>query len=273
MIMGRLGIVAGGGNLPLAIARGAKKQGIYVVVCCVTDDFAPGLESVADRLYCLPLHAPYEILRLFTQEKVTEVVLVGKVWKDRVFHDMALNGLMVDYMGHDGPRSDEGILQKFASDFESVGITVTSQLKYAGDQLAGSGVLGEKIPSERELLDVEFGFKVAKHIGAMDIGQSVVVKDRIVLAIEAIEGTDATILRGGQLGGPGSVVVKVSRPSQDMRFDVPTVGPETIRRMVEVGAGCLALEAGHAIMVDREEMLRLADEMGVSVVGYQPANR
>ena len=165
---------------------------------------------------------------------------------------------------------DDVILRGVAQELEAEGITVVESTRFLSSLLAQEGVLTTSTPNEQQWADVRLGFTVAKEVGRWDIGQSVVVKRGTVLAVEGVEGTNAAVRRGGELGGAGAVVVKVSKPQQDLRFDVPAVGPDTIAVMREVGASVLALEAGKTLMLDKPELLLAADAQGISVVGLNP---
>jgi len=162
---------------------------------------------------------------------------------------------------------DDGILRALAAELEKEGIAIQESTLYLSSILAPKGILSKRKPTAKEMRDIEFAYTVAKEIGKLDIGQCVVAKDECILAIEAIEGTDETIRRGGMLGKRDVVVVKVSKPHQDMRFDVPAVGEGTIETMREVGGSCLAIESGKTIIFDKEEMIKLANKFDVCIIG------
>ena len=166
-------------------------------------------------------------------------------------------------------KKDDSILRAVAAELESEGITVRESTLYLDNLLAPAGVLTRKKPSKDEQKDIEFGWETAKEIGRLDIGQTVVVKNQAVLAVEAIEGTDEAIRRGGRLCGQGAVVVKICKPHQDLRFDLPAVGMQTIDTMREVKASCLAIEAGKTIIFDREAVMEAANQAGITVVAIQ----
>ncbi|HHY47804.1 MAG TPA: LpxI family protein, partial [Firmicutes bacterium] len=264
---GRLGIVAGEGDLPIVIAREARLRGLDVVICYVAGEPGPGLMDVSNKVHRVPLSRPAEIIRVLQQERVLMAILAGKVWKDLMFRDQEVGDYIARYLPPGEPRNDDRLLLRFVQDLERAGIAIVPQVDYLGSHLAGKGTLSTREPSCRELSDARVGFEVAKHVGAADIGQTVVVKCGVVLAVEAAEGTDAAIMRGGEVGGPGAVVVKVAKPSQDPRFDMPAVGSHTIAVMAAAGASCLAVESGRTVLVDPEDMLALADRSEISVIG------
>jgi DUF1009 family protein len=163
---------------------------------------------------------------------------------------------------------DDGILRALAAELDKEGIEIVSSIQYLPELLIPKGYLTKKRPGRKQEADIRFGWKVAKELGRLDIGQCVVVRDKTVLALEAIDGTDETIKRGGRIAGKDAVIVKVSKPDQDLRFDVPSVGLETIKVMSEVKASVLAVEAGKTLIFDKPEMLKYADSLGISVVAY-----
>ena len=166
-------------------------------------------------------------------------------------------------------KKDDSLLRAVARELESDGITVRESTLYLESILAPQGILTKRKPSKEERQDIEFGWQMAKEIGRLDIGQTVVVKDQAVLAVEAIEGTDEAVRRGGRLCGQGAVIVKVCKPHQDLRFDLPAMGPQTISTMEQVKASCLAVEAGKTIMIERETVVREADRAGITIVALQ----
>jgi len=199
---------------------------------------------------------------------VGRVLLLGGIDKRRAIQTMRLDARGLEVVRRLKARGDDALLGAFARELEGEGIEVLDSRQWLSSWLTPEGVLTEIEPSEQQQQDVALGISVLDHIGSLDIGQTVVVKEGVILAVEAIEGTDEAILRGGRLGGSGSVVVKGSKPMQDLRFDVPVVGPATLERMVEVGARVLALEAGRTFLLDRERMCQKAVQAGICILGW-----
>ncbi len=265
--MKRIAIISGKGVLPSLLAEEAKRMG-YHVMMILLEPIADVQDGCADEVRRINVGRLGEIIDVLKDSGVQETVMAGKVSKGLLYRggirpDMRALKLMLGLKD----RKDDTILQAITDEIESEGIRMLRTTDLAGDMLMPEGVLTRRRPTRREEKDIEFGFRVAKEIGRLDIGQTVVVKERAVMAVEAIEGTDEAILRGGRLAGEGAVVVKVSKPQQDMRYDVPVVGTGTLRAMVEARAGLIAVEAGAALILQREEMTAAADDAGISIVG------
>lgn len=265
-----VGLVAGTGRFPLEVARGARRRGHRVAAVALRRFSDPALEAEVDALTWLYLGELNCIFEFFRDAGVEEVVMVGKVsktflWKDpsAVRPDERALTLVKDLVD----RRDDSILGSVAQVFEEEGFTLRGQVDLAPELWAPVGPIGSIPLTEEQRRDVAFGWPIAKAIGDLDIGQTVVVRGCAVLALEAIEGTDAAIRRGCALGEKGACVVKVAKPTQDPRFDVPTVGPDTLATLVECDAGVLAVEAGSTVILDREAVARVADEHGIAVVG------
>ncbi|MDI7248224.1 MAG: UDP-2,3-diacylglucosamine diphosphatase LpxI [Bacillota bacterium] len=261
----RLGLVAGEGELASCVARNASAMGMEVVAISLTDRLDPAVEAVAVRVHRVDLVDALSIIPIFRQEGVTEAVMIGKIWRADGFRRRTREAVERVARGR-RDRTDVQVLLAFVGKLEEAGITLASQLRYMGDSVPGDGVLGRCTPSSSEWEDVRFGVEVARRVAATGIGQAVAVRDRAVVAVEAAEGTDAMIRRAGRLAS-GCVVVKVSWPDQDERFDVPAVGPDTIEVMRKARAGVLACEAGRTIMVRKRDTIALADAAGIAVVG------
>jgi hypothetical protein len=270
---GKIGLIAGKSKFPLIFARSAQKQGFEVVAAAHRGETDPALENLVSSLQWVSVGQLGKIIKIFQKAGVSQAVMAGGITKGRLFTHLRpdLRALkLLSRMRHVG---DDGILRGVAAELEGEGISIVSPTVYLSEILATAGVLSRRQPTAEELRDVQFGCTIAQEIGRLDIGQCVVVRRQAVLAVEAIDGTDATIQRGGLLAGEKAVVVKVSKPNQDLRFDVPAVGLETVAVMREVKAGVLALEAGKTLMFDREEMLRLADQSKIAVIGLSLPNK
>ncbi len=264
--MERVGLFAGVGRLPVEFMRAAKIQGNEVVVIAVVDGVAPELEQEADVYYRINVAKLDKLIKTMKKEGVTNVTMIGKVTKEILFKGLKfpdLRALKVLAKLHN--RKDDTITLAIVDELEKEGLHVVDQTMYLKPFMPEAGVLSRRRPSEEEKEDIRFGFIAAKAIGGMDIGQTVVVKHKAVMAVEAIEGTDACIRRGGELGRGKAVVVKVAKPDQDVRFDVPAVGKMTIESMIESGCSVLAMEAGKTLFVEQDEVLELANRHGLCI--------
>lgn len=264
-----LGIIAGGGKFPIMAAKAAKKRGIKVVAVAHEGETDPSLSNEVDEIIWIKLGQFGRLIRALKRAGVKKAIMAGTIRKRRMF-----DGIVPDLRGFSIMSKiiffhDNGILSTVAKELLKEGIEIVSSTSYLPEILAPEGYLTKKKPTKEELEDIRFGWKMAKEIGRLDIGQCVVVKRKTVLAVEAIEGTDETIIRGGKLAKKGAVVVKVSKPMQDLRFDLPTVGLETIKTMDKVRASVLAIEAGKTIMFDREDMIAFADKKGISIASIK----
>lgn len=264
--MERWGLLAGRGLLPLEVAKGMKQLKIEPFVLGLVEEIWPALEEAGFVVHKESLGNLSAVRRFFQEKKVTRMIVAGKAGKEALFtgpepdEDLKslLDGLPV--------KNDDAIMLALVEYFAKYGVKVEKQTKFLTHLFSEVGCLTTRIPTAREKQDIQFGWRMAKGIGGLDIGQSVVVKNGAVLAVEAIEGTDEAILRGGRLGGKGTVVVKVAKPMQDYRFDVPTIGPDTIEMMIKSGAAVLAVEAGTTFILEKEKTVARADDHGISLV-------
>ncbi len=261
-----IGIVAGGGQFPFLIAKKAKEFGYKVV--------AVGLSGQTDSLLAKEVDIYHEIrvgqlgklIKILKKERAFEVTFAGKINKPKALWDARPDLKAVKLWRSLVSRNDDHILRAVARELETNGLKVVSPTKYLEFLLTPKGVLTKRKPSREQWEDIIFGWGIAKAVGELDIGQCVVVKDRAVVAVEAMEGTDATICRAGELI-KGAVVIKVCKPKQDIRFDLPSVGIKTIESMIKAGAKVLAIEAGKSLFFDREKAIQLADKAGIVVIG------
>ena len=263
----KIGILAGGGQFPHLFCRAAQKEGRQVYIAGHKGETSPDLEELADGFCWVKLGQLGKILKFFKQEGVKEAVFLGTITKTRIFKDIFpdLKGLTL--WNKIDIKQDDAILRAIAGEIEKDGIKVLESTCYLQDLLFPKGVLTKKKPNANQREDIRFGFRMAKAIGDLDIGQCVVVRDQSVLAVEAIDGTDATIRRGGALGHESAVVVKVRKPDQDFRFDLPATGLQTIESMIEVKAKVLAVEKGQSLLFDAERVIEAADKAGIIVGG------
>lgn len=262
-----IGLIAGGGQFPVIFSKAARESGLSVIAIGIEGDASPSLSQHVDRFFSVKLGEVGKIIKLLKTHNARRVVLAGHVDKKRIYSRIKLDWRGARLAMKLLNKNDDALLRIFAEELEKEGITVEPSTLFLRSLIAPEGVLSKRVPGQREVKDIAFGWKLAKAIGSMDVGQCVVVKHQAVLALEAIDGTDATIVRGGQLCGGGAVVVKVSKPNQDLRFDVPAVGLNTIETMKKVGATVLAVEAGKTLIFDREAMIEEANRAGISIVG------
>ena len=264
--METIGLVAGKSRFPLVLAKAARENKVRVVAVAHIGQTLPELKEEVDELHWVRLGQLGRMIEIFKRAGVKDAVLAGGIAKEVMYHDLRLDFRGLVAMTRLKNRSDDSVMRLVAEEFEREGIIIRPCTIYLSSLLPSKGCLTQRTPTKREMEDISFGWEVAKGIGRLDIGQSIVVKDKAVLAVEAIEGTDACIRRGASFAGKGSVVVKVSKPTQDMRFDVPTIGAETIAVMAECGATTLAIEADKTVVMDKEETIKRADEEGISIV-------
>ncbi len=266
--METLGLLAGIGHLPVDVAQSAKKLGYKVVAIAVVADTDPELPENADVFYTINVGKVGKILQTLKQHGVKNVTMIGKVTKEVLYK----NGVMIPdlttirVLASLPDRKDDTIMNAIVKLIEDKGMHVMDQTVLIQPLLPEPGVLTKRKPTEQEWEDMRFGFRMAKELGRLDIGQTVVVKNRAVMALEAIEGTDACILRGGFLGKGGVVVAKTAKPAQDNRFDMPSVGTTTLTSMIHAGATGIVIEAGRTLLVDRKRTLAMAEEKGITIV-------
>ncbi len=265
----RVGIVAGGGQFPILCAKAALDRGYKVYGLCHKGETSKELEKYCFKTKWIHLGQLGKLISFFKKHGVDQVFFAGTIKKTRLFVDVRpdIRALAL-WKSMDG-HLDDSILRLVAAEIEKEGVKVVSPVIFLEDLLLPSGVLTRKSPSKEQMEDIRFGFDIAKRIGDLDIGQCIVVKDKVVLAVEAIEGTDETIRRGGRLAKGGAVVVKICKPNQDRRFDLPSLGLKTIETMIEAGAQVLAAEAGLSLFFDRSESIDLANKHGISIIGIE----
>jgi DUF1009 family protein len=264
---GRLGLIAGGGDFPLLFAERAKARGIRLVCIALKDETSPAVEKFVDKIYWISFGEVNLAVDILKKENIKKAVMIGKITKTRFFKDRPAvddGGDMILKLAKD--KKDITLFRAAAAYLKLRGITIVSSLVCLKENLARKGCLTKRSPARKEWEDIRFGFRIAKRLAGLDVGQTVVVKDKAVLSVEAIEGTDAAIKRGGSLVNGDVVVVKAARPNQDMRFDIPVIGIHTINSLREAGASCLALQRNKTLIINREELARLADAAGISIV-------
>lgn len=263
-----IGIIAGGGQFPMIVANAAKKQGLHVIAVAFEGEADQELENGVDEIVWIKLGQLGKLIKGLKKRNITKALMAGTINKRRMFGEFKPDIKGLAFLSKFAIFHDDNILRSFANELYREGIEIISSTVYLPDLLASEGCLTKRKPGKDEKKDMEIGWKVAKELGRLDIGQCVVIRDKTILALEAIDGTNATILRGGRIAGEKAVVVKVSKPDQDLRFDVPSVGLETIKAMIEVKAGLLAVETGKTLIFDRDKMIDLANENNISIVSF-----
>ncbi|MFN3739542.1 MAG: LpxI family protein [Thermodesulfovibrionales bacterium] len=265
----KIGIIAGMGELPCIIAKEAKKEGYRIFTIALKELASSEIEDYSDEVKWLSIGKLGGIIESLKAAGIKEALMAGKapkelLYRSRIIPDLRAIKLLMGLKD----RKDDTIMLAIVNEIQKEGIKILKTTDFATSLVVGEGVLTRKKPSKAQMEDIEFGFRIAKEIGRLDIGQTVVVKDKAVMAVEAIEGTDRAIKRGGKFAGEGAVVVKVSKPQQDLRFDVPVAGLDTIRSMKESGCAVLGLESGGCLLLQREKVIEEADSSGIVIVGY-----
>jgi len=265
----RIGLIAGNGRFPIIFADNARKLGYHVSAVAHEGETEPELANHVDRIHWIKIGQLNKLIKAFKEDGVHQAVMLGGIKKTHVFTTLRPDFRTLAMATRLALWKDDDILREFAKELEREGIVICESTFGLEGILVEEGTLTARAPSEKEWADIRYGWEVAHDIGRLDIGQCVVIKDRVVVAVEAVEGTDGAIKRGGDLAKGGAVVVKRSKPQQDLRFDLPAVGPRTIEVMASVKASVLAIEAGRTILLDREIMLEKARSARIAIVGIK----
>ena len=264
--MEKIGLIAGNGQLPILFANALKGKDIRIIAVAFKGETLSSLKEHVEKVIWISIGQLQLLIETFKNEGIGNVVMIGGITKALLFSDEKPDSRAASFLSSLKNKKDDIFLRSFAEELENDGINIESATKYIPSILAQKGCLTKRLPTEDEYRDIGFGWDIAKDIGKLDIGQTVIVKDQAVLAVEAIEGTDEAIKRAGKYGNGQIVVVKISKPGQDMRFDIPVVGMGTVRSLKEARASALAIEAGRTIILDRDEMIKCADKAGISIV-------
>lgn len=265
--MEKIGLIAGNRKFPLLFSEAAKKKGYYIVAVAIKGDTSVQLKKYTDKIYWLGLKDFSRMFKIFKAEGITKIAMAGQISPRRLFSrevlkDEELKGMLNSIKDK---RADT-IFLAIAQKLHGRGFELLDSTAFIKDYLPGKGVLTKRKPAFEEWDDIYFGMDLAKAIAYLDIGQTVAVKGKAIIAVEALEGTDNLIRRAGRIARSGAIVVKVSKPKQDMRFDIPVVGLNTVKNIVKSGVSCLAIEAGKTLFIDRDESIALANKRGVSIV-------
>ncbi len=267
-----LGLIAGNGRLPFVFAEAARARGVYVAAIAIREETDPALEGRVDRLGWFHIGQISSMIDFLKSAGCGEAVMAGQLRLRHLFEDwdsLKADPLALDLFSRMADRRGDSVLSAVADLLEAHGIRLRESTLLLEESVARPGPLTPRVPTPEEEKEIAFGWRMAKALAELAIGQTVVVKRRAVVAVEGIEGTDACIRRGGELGGVGIVVVKVSKPSQDLRFDLPVVGPRTVRALADARASVMAVEAGKTLILDRLEVVELAEKEGVAVVALR----
>ena len=274
----KLGLIAGNGSFPLLLLDAARAQGAQVVVAAIKEETSPLIEGRgAASVHWLSLGELSKLIDTFKREGVSTAVMAGQVKHKQIFSAIRPDWRLAKMLLSLGTRNTDSLIGAIARVLEDEGIHLISSTSYLEPLLAKPGVLTRRKPTEAELKDIDYGRRVARHLAHFDIGQTVVIAEAACVAVEAMEGTDATIVRAGEImksaatGADSALssnltVVKVAKPNQDMRFDVPVVGLKTVETMAHAGATCLAIDAGKCLFLDGDKVIAAADEAGITVV-------
>lgn len=270
----RVGLLAGSGRFPILFAEAARRRGLHVACVGIKYEVPDELEGLCGTFDVVGVAKLGKMIRAFRRRNVQEIVMAGKVTKNVMYTPWRAVQLCPDlrtvrwwYRRSRVDNRDDSLLLSVIDEFERDGMTFASALDYCPELLVKEGVLTRRAPTASERQDIEFGWTMAKEMGRLDVGQSVAVKEKATLAVEAIEGTDRCIDRAGELCRAGGwTLVKVAKPQQDMRFDVPTIGLTTIENLRKAGARVLAIEAGKTIVIDQPDVVALADRFGISII-------
>jgi len=263
----RIGLIAGNGRFPIIFAENAKRLGYAISAVAHIGETEPELERYVERIHWVEIGQFNKLIQALKGDGVRQAVMLGGIKKTHVFTTVRPDLRALAVASRLKQLKDDAILREVATELESEGIQIRESTFGLRGILVEEGSLTKRAPSKKEWEDIRYGWEVAQEIGRLDIGQCVVVKNRVVVAVEAVEGTDEAIRRGGALAREGAVVVKRSKPQQDLRVDLPAVGPTTVEAMSSVKASVLALEADRCVLLDREEMLRKAEQAGIAIVG------
>jgi hypothetical protein len=268
---GNWGLIAGNGDFPFLVLEGARSRGIEMVVIAIREEASPALERAAHRLHWVSLGQLSRTIELLHKEGVKHAVMAGQVKHNKIFSSIRPDWRLAKLLFSLPAKNTDALIGAVARVLGREGIELVNSAEFLGPLLPAPGILTRRAPDAAEAADIEYGRSIARQITGLDLGQTVVVRDRACVAVEAMEGTDATIERAARIaGGQKLVVVKVSKPQQDMRFDVPVVGLKTIEVMRRSNAAALAIDAGRTLLFDRDRLILAADEAGIAIQAFAP---
>lgn len=263
----KFGLIAGNGQFPFLVVEGAKKRGAALAVVAIKEETDPRIDDVADHIKWVGIGQLGKMISFLKDEGVEKAMMAGQVKHVQIFSGALPDVRMLKMLWHLPKRNTDSLIGGVADEMAKEGIELIDSTYLIPDHLATRGLLTKRQPTDIERENIEYGLHMADEIGRLDLGQTIVVRAKACVAIEAMEGTDATIRRAGELANGKLTVVKVAKPDQDMRFDVPVVGVPTIENMMKAGATCLSITAGKTLIFDRNEMIALADSNKICIVG------
>lgn len=266
MLENKQGLIAGDGILPVEMARHAKENGFEVVCISLANDNVKELKKYCSKVYSCHPGQINKIEEILKTEELKQATFLGKVHKRVLLQVHKFDKRAIEILKSVKRLNDDEVMLLIVKEFEKLGITVLDQTIFIKNLMIPSGVLGKYKPTEAQVEDVNYGFWLAKEMGKVDVGQSVVIKDKMAMAVEAIEGTDVCIKRGCKLAKRGACIVKVSKPSQDKRFDIPAIGLRTLKTMKKYKASLIAVEANETIIVNQEEVIKYADKNKIVIM-------
>jgi DUF1009 family protein len=277
----KYGLIAGNGKFPFLVVEGAKRAGVSLAVAAIREETDPAIENVAAPVTWVGIGQLGKMIRFFKDEGVERAIMAGQVRHVQIFGRGVPDARMLKMLMKLKRRNTDSLIGAVAEELKSEGIELVDSTAFLSDYLPPTGTLTRRQPDNRERADIEYGLEISRHIAGLDLGQTIVIRGKACVAIEAMEGTDATIRRAGELTRDGAgvaglkraklatgnlTVLKLAKPNQDMRFDVPVVGAPTIQTMIDSGATCLCVSAGKTLLFDREEMIELANRNKIAVV-------
>lgn len=263
----KYGLIAGNGQFPFLVIDGARRQGAELSVVAINEETDPRIEREASDVRWVGIGQLGKMISFFKDRGVERVMMAGQVKHVQIFSGAMPDMRMVKMLWNLPRRNTDSLIGGIAAELAKDGIELIDSTFFVGDHLAADGVMTKRWPSDLELENIEYGLQIAREIARLDLGQTIVVRGKACVAVEAMEGTDAAIKRAGELANGKLTVVKVAKPHQDMRFDVPVVGISTIETMIAAGATCLSISAGKTLIFDRQVMLALADRHNICVIG------
>lgn len=262
----KYGLIAGNGRFPFLVLEGARRAGVALSVAAIREETDPEIERVADRVQWLGIGQLGKMIRFFKSEGVERAIMAGQVKHVQIFSGAIPDARMLKLLLKLPRRNTDALIGAVADELASEGIELIDSTYFLKDYLPGPGSLTRREPDRRERADIDYGLSVAREIARLDLGQTIVIRAKACVAVEAMEGTDATIRRAGELAQGRLTIVKLAKPDQDMRFDVPVVGLPTIQAMMAAGATCLCITAGKTLLFDRAETIRLAEKNKIAIV-------
>jgi len=265
--MEKLGLIAGNKRFPIIFSQAAKKNNYFVVAVAIKKDTSLAIKKAADKVYWLNLNEFSRMFEIFKNEGIVKIAMAGQISPYRLFSkEVNTNKEIQEVLTDIQDKRADTIFAAIAQRLNNAGFQLISSTKFLEEMLPEKGVLTKRGPTSSEEEDIGFGFVLAKAVADLDIGQTIAVKKKAVVAVEALEGTDNLIRRAGKIAQGEIVVVKVSKPKQDTRFDVPVIGFNTVKALIKAGVSCLAIEAGKTLFIDQEPSIRLADKKGIAIV-------